>query len=178
MAAPSSILAGVEAFRLQGVGDVAGDADRDLAASVCMAGAVAHCAERRRYLSRVCAVVLAAERYTGLALSWLSTAGRQGSNDLPIPALQPHLRPAVLGKGKHRVLLPVVPAKRVGAILDDVRILRAVYDQQARLCVLLCRAAGCLPVRLEGAGHGRRNAERLGCEVVPNAMRGQGAGLE
>ncbi len=56
-------------------------------------------------------------------------------------------------------------------------------------CVLLCRAAGCLPVRLEGAGdqvvgcgmiyirsavaaakgagHGRRHAERLGCEVVP-----------
>lgn len=97
---------------------------------------------------------------------------------------------------EYGIFLAMVPAQRVGAILNDVRILRSVYHQQAGLGVLLRCAAGCLSVRLEragngrdivqavaaglppAAGQGRRDAERFGCKVVPGAVCSQCAGLE
>lgn len=58
---PRAVLASVEAFSFQRMGDVASDADGNLAAGVGVAAGVIHGSECRRELPGVGAVVLAGE---------------------------------------------------------------------------------------------------------------------
>jgi hypothetical protein len=54
---------------------------------------------------------------------------------------------------KNRVLLPMVAPERVGFILENVGVLRAVHNQKACFGILLGGAAGRLAAGLKRPGH-------------------------
>ncbi|MOA32850.1 hypothetical protein D3C78_1541020 [compost metagenome] len=76
LATACAVFAGVEALSLQRVGDLAGDAHRDLAAGVGVAGAVPHGSECWGEVPGVGAVILATEGDAGLTLARLAAACR------------------------------------------------------------------------------------------------------
>lgn len=75
LATPRAVFAGVEALGLQCVGDLASNADRDLAAGIGGAGAVAHCTKRRGEVADICTVILAAEGGQGVFLAAVPAQG-------------------------------------------------------------------------------------------------------
>lgn len=199
LATSCAVFAGVEALGLQRMGDFAGDAHRDLAASVGVAGAVVHGPEGWSQVASVGAVVLAAEGDARLTLAWLTAAGGERADHLPVTSLKSQLGSAVLGKCQDGVFLAAVAAQRVCQAIQHIGVLRAVHHKHAVLGVLLSCAAGRFAVRLQCAGdnvacHGVVNiaaaisasqrpsdlvldAESLALHVQPCVLGGQGSCL-